>query len=90
MELTRRDLTRMLGGMIGISMAGCTGQTTPTPQSNSTMNIEHESQKFEDDIDSTDIHTAELHRFVDDEYGNVLYVMSTNVGWEMKIAEMDS
>lgn len=88
MELTRRDLTRVLGGMLGISLAGCTTtQSTTKNADTTTMNIKHDSQTFETKLSAVNLDETEVNRFVDDEYDNILYVVATSAGWAFRVVD---
>lgn len=90
MELTRRDLTRVLGGILGISLAGCT-TTQPTTKNDNThtntMNIKHDSQTFETKLSAVNLDETEVNRFVDEEYDNILYVIATSAGWAFRVVD---
>lgn len=86
-ELTRRDLTRVLGGILGISLAGCTTTQRKTTTHTNTMNIKHDSQTFETKLSAVNLDETEVNRFVDEEYDNILYVIATSAGWAFRVVD---
>lgn len=91
MELTRRQLTSLLGGLFATTLAGCSSSNNQANQTNTPikpMNLQVESQAVDVDVFPTD--EPHVTRIVDEDHGKILYLYAYNGAWSMRVADKDS
>lgn len=90
-ELTRRQLASLLGGLFATTLAGCSSsrnKNNPTNTPIKPMNLQVETQSL--DVNIFPNNDPNLTRIVDEDHDKILYLFSYSGAWSMRVADIDS